>query len=51
MHKIYFRLKKKTHKFFITNANWLVVFREITAVYSENAMKVINMFCEKCKMF
>jgi hypothetical protein len=36
---------KKTPHFTITKVNWLMVFKEIIAVYSENHAKPINTKC------
>jgi hypothetical protein len=36
------RTSKKTPHFTITNINWLTLFKEIIAVYSENPKKLIN---------
>jgi hypothetical protein len=36
------RTAKKTQHFTITKVNWLTLFKEIIAVYSENHMKHIN---------
>jgi hypothetical protein len=36
------RTAKKTPHFTITKINWLTLFKEIIAVYSENHMKTIN---------
>jgi hypothetical protein len=39
------RTAKKTQHFTITKINWLTLFKEIIAVYSENHMKPINTVC------
>jgi hypothetical protein len=39
------RTAKKTLLFTITKINWLISFKEIIAVYSENHMKIINTLC------
>jgi hypothetical protein len=39
------RTAKKTLHFTITKINWLTLFKEIIAVYSENHMKPIHIFC------
>jgi hypothetical protein len=39
------RTTKKTPHFTITKINWLTLFKEIIAVYSENHMKPINTKC------
>jgi hypothetical protein len=39
------RTAKKTPYFTITKINWLMLFKEIIAVYSENHMKPINALC------
>jgi hypothetical protein len=39
------RTAKKTQHFTITNINWLTLFKEIIAVYSENHTKPINTLC------
>jgi hypothetical protein len=39
------RTAKKTQHFTITKINWLMVFKEIIAVYSENHTKPINTIC------
>jgi hypothetical protein len=36
---------KKTPHFIVTKINWLMVFKEIIAVYSENHAKPINTKC------
>jgi hypothetical protein len=36
------RTTKKTIHFTITNINWLMLFKEIIAVYSENHTKLTN---------
>jgi hypothetical protein len=36
--------QRKQH-FTITNINWLTLFKEIIAVYTENHTKHINTFC------
>jgi hypothetical protein len=36
------RTAKKTQHFIITKINWLTLFKEIIAVYSENHTKPIN---------
>jgi hypothetical protein len=36
------RTSKRTPHFTITNINWLTLFKEIIAVYSENLMKAIH---------
>jgi hypothetical protein len=36
------RTSKRTPHFTITNINWLTLFKEIIAVYSENHAKPIN---------
>jgi hypothetical protein len=36
---------KKTQHFTITKINWLMLFREIIAVYSENHTRPINTLC------
>jgi hypothetical protein len=36
------RTSKRTPHFTITKINWLTLFKEITAVYSENHAKPIN---------
>jgi hypothetical protein len=36
------RTSKRTQHFTITKINWLTLFKEIIAVYSENHMKPIN---------
>jgi hypothetical protein len=39
------RTAKKTQHFTITKINWLTLFKEIIAVYSENHTKYINTKC------
>jgi hypothetical protein len=39
------RTAKKTQHFTITKINWLTLFKEIIAVYTENHMKHINTLC------
>jgi hypothetical protein len=39
------RTSKRTPHFTITKTNWLVLFKEIIAVYSENHAKPINTKC------
>jgi hypothetical protein len=39
------RTAKKTQHFTITKINWLTLFKEIIAVYSENHMKPIDTLC------
>jgi hypothetical protein len=39
------RTSKRTPHFTITNIKWLTLFKEITAVYSENHAKPINTKC------
>jgi hypothetical protein len=39
------RTAKKTQHFTITKTNWLTLFKEIIAVYSENNTKPINTLC------
>jgi hypothetical protein len=39
------RTAKKTQRFYITKINWLMLFKKITAVYSENHTKPINTKC------
>jgi hypothetical protein len=39
------RTAKKTQHFSITKVSWLILFREIIAVYSENNAKPINTLC------
>jgi hypothetical protein len=39
------RTAKKTLHFAITKINWLTLFKEIIAVYSENHTKHINTLC------
>jgi hypothetical protein len=39
------RTEKKTPDFTITEINWLTLFKEIIAVYSQNHMKGINTLC------
>jgi hypothetical protein len=41
------RTAKKTQHFTITKINWLTLFKEIIAVYSENHMKYISSLCEQ----
>jgi hypothetical protein len=41
------RTAKKTPHFTITKINWLTLFKEIIAVYSENYKKLTNVICEK----
>jgi hypothetical protein len=41
------RTAKKTQLFTITKINWLTLFKEIIAVYSENYTKHINTLCGK----
>jgi hypothetical protein len=41
------RTAKKTPHFTITTINWLTLFKEIIAVYSENHTKHINTLCEQ----
>jgi hypothetical protein len=36
---------KKTQHFFITKTSWLMQFKEIITVYSENCAKPINTLC------
>jgi hypothetical protein len=36
---------KKTHCFSITKIRWLILFKEIIAVYSDKHMKPINILC------
>jgi hypothetical protein len=39
------RTAKKTQHFTITKINWLTLFKETIAVYSENHTKLINILC------
>jgi hypothetical protein len=39
------RTSKRTPHFTITKINWLILFKEIIAVYSENHAKPINTKC------
>jgi hypothetical protein len=39
------RTSKRTRHFTITTINWLTLFKEIIAVYSENQAKPINTKC------
>jgi hypothetical protein len=39
------RTSKRTQHFTITKINWLTLFKEITAVYTENRMESININC------
>jgi hypothetical protein len=39
------RTAKKTQLFTISKINWLTLFKEIIAVYSENHIKLINTKC------
>jgi hypothetical protein len=39
------RTSKRTPHFTITTINWLMLFKEIIAVYSENQAKPINTKC------
>jgi hypothetical protein len=39
------RTSKRTPHFTITKINWLMLFKEIIAVYSENHAKPINTKC------
>jgi hypothetical protein len=39
------RTSKRTPNFTITKINWLMLFKEIIAVYSENHAKPINTKC------
>jgi hypothetical protein len=39
------RTSKRTQHFTITNINWLMLFKEIIAVYGENHAKPINTKC------
>jgi hypothetical protein len=39
------RTAKKTPHFTITKINWLTLFKEVIAVYSENHTKPINVLC------
>jgi hypothetical protein len=39
------RTSKRTPHFTITKVNWLMLFREIIAVYSENHAKPLNTKC------
>jgi hypothetical protein len=39
------RTSKRTPNFTITNIKWLMLFKEIIAVYSENYEKPINTKC------
>jgi uracil DNA glycosylase len=39
------RTAKKSQHFTITKINWLTLFKEIIAVYSENHTKHINALC------
>jgi hypothetical protein len=39
------RTSKRTPHFTITKINWLMLFKEIIAVYSENQAKPINTKC------
>jgi hypothetical protein len=39
------RTAKKTQLFTITKINWLTLFKEIIAVFTENHMKSINTLC------
>jgi hypothetical protein len=41
------RTAKKTPRFTITKINWLQLFREIIAVYSENYTEKINILFEE----
>jgi hypothetical protein len=40
-----FHASKKTQPISITRINWLMMFKEIITVYSENHMKPINILC------
>jgi hypothetical protein len=42
---------KKTQHFTITKINWLTLFKEIIAVYSENHTKHINTLCAKMQNY
>jgi hypothetical protein len=39
------RTSKRTPNFTITKISWLILFKEIIAVYSENPAKLINTKC------
>jgi hypothetical protein len=41
------RTPKKTQPMTITKISWLMLFKEIIVVYSENHMKAINILCGK----
>jgi hypothetical protein len=41
------RTAKKTQPITITKISWLMLFKEIIAVYSENHVKPINTLCEQ----
>jgi len=40
------RTSKRTPHFTITKINWLTLFKEIIAVYTENHTKLINTKCQ-----
>jgi hypothetical protein len=44
------RTSKKTQHFTITKINWLMLFKEIIAVYSENNTKPINTLLVKFRV-
>jgi hypothetical protein len=45
INKISVRIAKKIQHFCITETNWLILFKEIIAVYSENHTKPRNTLC------
>jgi hypothetical protein len=45
------RTAKKTPHFTITTINWLTVFKEIIAVYSENRTELINTPCGEMQTY
>jgi hypothetical protein len=47
--KNFVRTSKKTQYFTIANINWLMLFKEIIAVHSENHMKPVRSLCGQNK--
>jgi hypothetical protein len=45
------RTAKKTQHFTITKINWLTLFKEIIAVYSENRTKPMNTLCGQMQSY
>jgi hypothetical protein len=42
----FFPTSKKTQRIFIAEINWLTMFKEMVAVYSENHTKTISLIAE-----